>query len=330
MTPTPLRTRWSRRRIVAVVALATAIALVAVVGSLATRVDTAVDAIERVPDAFPSESTRPAPPPTEAPAPRTSLLVGSDTRAEGASLLSNLGDRADALLLVHVPADRESVQVISIMRDLWVPIPGHGEGRVNAALSLGGVPLLVQVVESLLGQRIDDVVVVDFAGFADLTDAVGGVTVQNEVAFTAAGVRYEQGAITLTGADALPYVRERYAFPDGDYQRVRNQQAYLRGLLEAMLQPSVALDPWAVAGVVEAVAPHVAATDGVTAGAAVALGAQLAAAGSPEVATFTLPTAGTATIGGQSVVLPDDAGLAVVRDALQQPSMTGFVPPAER
>ncbi len=330
MSPTRLRTRWSRRRVVAVVALATVAALVAVVGSLATRVDSAVDRIERVPDAFPSESTRPAPHPTEAPAPRNYLLVGSDTRAEGASLLTSLGDRADALLLVHVPADRASVQVISIMRDLWVPIPGHGDSKVNAALSLGGVPLLVQVVESLLGQRIDDVLIVDFAGFADLTGAVGGVTVQNEVAFTAAGVRYEQGAITLTAEDALAYVRERYAFPDGDYQRVRNQQAYLRGLLEAMLQPSVALDPWAIAGVVEAVAPHVAATGGVTTGAAATLAAQLAAAGSPEVSTFTLPTAGTATIAGQSVVLPDSDGIAIVRDALQQPSMTGFVPPAER
>ncbi|MFC7432512.1 MULTISPECIES: LCP family protein [unclassified Agrococcus] len=330
MTPARPRPLRSPRRIAAALLILAATALVAVVGTLVTRVDTAVDGIERVPDAFPSESTRPAPHPPEEPAPRTYLLVGSDTRDEGASLLTSLGDRADALLLVHVPADRASVQVISIMRDLWVPIAGHGEGRVNAALAYGGVPLLVQVVESLLGQRIDDVVIVDFAGFADLTDAVGGVTVQNEVAFTAAGVRYERGPITLTGADALPYVRERYAFPDGDYQRVRNQQAYLRGLLEAMLQPRVALAPWVVAGVVEAVAPHVAATDGLTTRAAVTLAAQLAAAGTSDVASFTLPTAGTATIAGQSVVLPDGEGIAVVRDALQQPSMTGFVPPAER
>lgn len=322
--------RARARRIVAALAVGLVVAGIAVVGTTTARVGAAIDRIERVPDAFPAESTRPAPEAEGAMVARTYLLLGSDSRGEGGSLLTSLGDRADAILLVHVPADRQTVQVISIMRDSWVDIPGYGMAKINAALSFGGVPLMVQVVESLIGRRIDDVAIVDFAGFAALTDALGGVTVQNEVAFSVDDVRFEQGPITLTGDDALPYVRERYAFVDGDYQRVRNQQAYLRGLLAAMLEPGTLADPWAIAGLADAMSPYLAATDGLTAQAGVQLAAELAAAGTPDVATFTLPTTGTATIGGQSVVLLDAAGLAVVRDALQQDSMTGFEPPAER
>ncbi|QCR19862.1 LCP family protein [Agrococcus sp. SGAir0287] len=324
-------TRATRvRRIVALAAAGVVIAVVATLGTVAARIDAAVDGVERVPDAFPAEADRPAPHPTGAPAPRNYLLLGSDARGEGGSLLTSLGDRADAILLVHVPADRRSVQVISIMRDLWVTIPGHGEAKINAALAYGGVPLMVQVVESLVGQRIDDVAIVDFAGFGAITDAVGGVTVQNEVAFSVDDMQFAQGAIRLTGADALAYVRDRYSFPDGDYQRVRNQQAYLRGLLDAVLQPSVLANPFAIADLADAVAGHVAATDGLTTDALVGLAGELAAQGTPEVGTFTLPTDGTAMIGDQSVVLLDAAGLAVVQAALQQPSMTGFAPPAER
>ena len=320
------------RRAIALAAAGVVVAVVATVGTVAARIDAAVDGIERVPHAFPAEADRPAPHPTDspAPAPRNYLLLGSDTRGEGGSLLTSLGDRADAILLVHVPADRQSVQVISIMRDLWVTIPGYGEAKINAALAYGGVPLMVQVVESLIGQRIDDVAIVDFAGFGAITDAVGGVTVQNEVAFSVDDMQFAQGPIRLTGADALAYVRDRYSFQDGDYQRVRNQQAYLRGLLDAVLQPAVLANPFRIAGLVDALAPHVAATDGVTTDALVGLAGELAAAGTPQVGTFTLPTDGTAMIGDQSVVLLDPAGLAVVQAALQQPSMTGFVPPAER
>ncbi len=328
----PLRASHTRlrRRVVAGIAVGLVLTAVAVVGTTTARVGAAIERIERVPDAFPAESTRPAPHPVGTVAPRNYLLLGSDSRGEVGSPLTSLGDRADAILLVHVPADRETVQVISIMRDSWVDIPGVGMAKINAALAYGGVPLMVQVVESLVGQRIDDVAIVDFAGFAALTDAVGGVTVQNDVAFSVLDAHFAQGAITLTGADALPYVRERYAFPDGDYQRVRNQQAYLRGLLAAILQPSTLANPWAVAGLVDAMSPYLAATDGLSAQAAVQLAAELASAGTPEVSTFTLPTAGTATIGDQSVVLLDATDVAVVQAALQQDSMTGFVPPAER
>ena len=71
-------------------------------------------------------------------------------------------------MLVHIPADRSRIYSISPMRDLWINIPDHGEAKINAALAYGGVPLVVQTVESLLQQRIDQVVSIDFVGFKAL------------------------------------------------------------------------------------------------------------------------------------------------------------------
>ncbi|MGO8610054.1 LCP family protein, partial [Rhizobium johnstonii] len=78
----------------------------------------------------------------------------------------------------------------------------------------------VQTIESIIDVRIDHVAVIDFEGFAGLTDALGGVPVNNEIAFTRGGVNYAAGPITLDGDHALGFVRERYSFTDGDYQRV--------------------------------------------------------------------------------------------------------------
>ena len=80
-------------------------------------------------------------------------------------------------------------------------------------------------MENLLDTRIDHVAVLDFEGFAAITDVLGGVTVNNERAFTPVTlpeVRFPQGDVTLNGVEALAYVRERMAFASGDFQRVRN------------------------------------------------------------------------------------------------------------
>ena len=83
------------------------------------------------------------------------------------------------MMLVHVPEDRQDVYVMSIVRDLWVEIPGHGERKVNAALGLGGYPLVTGTIENLLGVNIDHLAVIDFEGFNGLTEALGGVQVCN-------------------------------------------------------------------------------------------------------------------------------------------------------
>lgn len=82
-------------------------------------------------------------------------------------------------MLAHVPADRQHVYLMSIMRDSWVEVPGHGRAKINAAYSWGGVALTTETVEQLLDIRIDHVAEIDFAGFEDMTDALGGVTVDS-------------------------------------------------------------------------------------------------------------------------------------------------------
>ena len=88
------------------------------------------------------------------------------------------------MMLVHIPADRKGAYVTSIMRDTWLDIPGHGKAKINAAFAYGGVPLAVQTLEGLLDTRIDHVAAIDFEGFKGLTDALGGVEINNPIAFS--------------------------------------------------------------------------------------------------------------------------------------------------
>ena len=83
----------------------------------------------------------------------------------------------DTLMIVHVPAGRRSVQVVSLPRDSWVNIPGHGMNKINAALGIGGPRLMVQTVEQDTGVTINDYVSVNFLGFVKVIDALGGVNI---------------------------------------------------------------------------------------------------------------------------------------------------------
>ena len=116
----------------------------------------------------------------------TWLLVGSDSRQdltpEQQAELATGGDlgtgRTDTILLVHVPGLGSSTPttMVSIPRDSYVPIPGYGEDKINAAFAVGGAPLLAQTVEQATGIRLDHYAEIGFDGFAVMVDAVGGVT----------------------------------------------------------------------------------------------------------------------------------------------------------
>ncbi|WP_258933295.1 LCP family protein [Nesterenkonia pannonica] len=150
------------------------------------------------------------------------LLMGTDSRGDDEDDYRDAtgegNERSDTMMFVHIPEDRSGVYVMSIMRDLWVEVPGEGMGRVNTALGLGGYDLAVDLVEEMLYTHIDHVAVVDFEGFSDLTEALGGVYVDNPHSFSA-GQRnpafYPEGTIRLEGSNALRYVRERQSFPRG-------------------------------------------------------------------------------------------------------------------
>ena len=147
-----------------------------------------------------------------------------------------------------------------------MPIPGAGEAKINAALDLGGVPLMVRTVEDLLGTRVDQVAEVDFAGFQALTDALGGVTIDVPQDFVSnEGMVFEQGPEHMDGQRALEFVRERKAFESGDFQRVANQRAYVRAVLERALSPQTLLNPVRLHTLVHDFSPYLLVSEGLDA-----------------------------------------------------------------
>jgi LCP family protein required for cell wall assembly len=276
------------------------------------------DTVGRIEHAFPSEKGRPA-----AVAGVTNiLLIGSDSRTGLGDVMSGgaTGDRSDTLMLVHIPADRSGIVIVSLMRDLWVPIPGHGQAKLNAAFSWGGSALAVQTVEGLLNARIDHVMVVDFGGFGSIATALGGVEVWSDHAFTSKnmpGYSFEQGMNKLEGSAALAFVRERYSFADADFQRVRNQQSFIRGVLNGFISSETLLNPVRTQTAVQTLAQHLAADPGLTASAVGGLAFGLRGLKADAIRTLTLPTAGTGTSpDGQSIVRLDEARTAKLTNAL--------------
>ena len=229
----PVKKRRGRKILIAV---AVVVALIAVVAggylfNLARTFDSGSSKIEQ---AFPDESTRPKKTDNSI----NILVMGSDSRGSAESDAAGgtpTEQRADTLMLMHIPADRKNIYTMSIMRDLWVDIPDQGEAKINSALALGGTPLMVQTVESIFQQRIDHMAMIDFEGFKGLTDALGGVTVNLDLPFTSTALKgqsFAPGQHTFNGTEALAFVRERHAYADGDYQRVRNQQEFLRAIIK--------------------------------------------------------------------------------------------------
>ncbi len=289
--------------------------------------------IGTIESAFPEESTRPQ---KTAPANGASavniLIMGSDNRGAAPIDAANetaTDQRADTLMLLHIPADRKNVYGISLMRDLWVDVPGHGEAKINAALALGGVPLMVQSVESIFGQRIDHVAMVDFAGFKGLTDALGGVDVNVSAPFTSSGESqavFTRGVNTLNGEQALAFVRERYAFADGDYQRVRNQQAFLKGVITKTINADTVSDPVKINNLVTAISPFVSVDKGLDAATVGGIAIELKGIRPQNMVMFTLPTLGIGTSAdGQSIVLPHPEAIDSISTALTNQTLGAYV-----
>jgi LCP family protein required for cell wall assembly len=183
------------------------------------------------------------------------LLVGSDSRqgltAEQQQDLSTGGDigtgRTDTILLVHVPSFGSSTPttMVSIPRDSYVPIPGHGKDKINSAFVMGGATLLTQTVEQATGLRLDHYVEIGFSGFAALVDALGGVTVCPTAPLNdpLAGVDLPAGCQQVEGRTALGYVRSRET-PRADLDRMVNQRQFMSALLHRASSPAVWLNPF--------------------------------------------------------------------------------------
>ncbi|MER7334955.1 LCP family protein [Micromonospora sp. NPDC000119] len=252
------------------------------------------------------------------------MILGSDSRdPENSS-----GSRTDTIILAHLPKDRSSAQLISIPRDTWVNVPKSPQGRggrdakINASYAWGGVPLMVQTVEKFTGVRIDHVTMVDFAGFKEIVDALGGIEITVDKGFTSThslnpGGRREfvAGRQTMDGAAALDYARERYAFADGDFRRIKHQQQVIKAILDKAASGGVLANPAKLNSFVKATTNAVAVDQSMS---LLDLAMELRHLRSGNLGFFTCPTKGTGRMGNESVVLADTAKAQRLFDAVRR------------
>lgn len=253
------------------------------------------------------------------------LLLGSDTRS-GSEAAQVSGSRADSIMLMHIPADGKGVYLVSIMRDTWVNIPGYGAAKINAALNYGGISLQVATVENLLGIKIDHVAEIEFEGFKALVNSVGGVDVQVPFNFDINAWSFKQGMQHMDGGAALAFVRARYQFADGDYQRVRNQRAFLRGLYSTMKAKGALSSVGSFQSAVESIAGYMRVDSGLDAAQIAQIAAPVLTSGDTTMRMTTLPNAGPGwSYDGQSIVIVNQAANANLSYALQHDSMDQFM-----
>ncbi|MCE3550145.1 LCP family protein [Pseudonocardia sp. RS11V-5] len=203
------------------------------------------------------------------------LLVGVDSRtdAQGNPLpddvLRTLRSGAesgvlnsDTIIVLHLPADGGSATAFSIPRDSYVDIPGYRKDKINAAYpatkalkaeelvksgvsqkdadqqsSASGRTALIDTVQNLTGLTIDHYAEINLLGFYNLTQAIGGVDVclKAPVDDDFSGARFAAGPQTISGADALAFVRQRHGLPEGDLSRIRRQQVFLAAVADKVL-----------------------------------------------------------------------------------------------
>lgn len=177
----------------------------------------------------------------------------------------------DTIILIHIPNDGSGAYAVSIPRDSYVDVPGFGQHRVNSAYARGkaaerqqlereadhepeeievssdhaGARKLIETVENLTGRTIDNYASVNLHGFLEITNAVGGVDVclNEPVEEEQSGADFEAGVQTISGNDALAFVRQRHGLPRGDLDRVVRQQAFMAGLVNKVLSAGTLTNP---------------------------------------------------------------------------------------
>jgi LCP family protein required for cell wall assembly len=181
----------------------------------------------------------------------TFLLVGSDSR-QGLSAAerkklgtgNSAGQRTDTIMIMYIPAGGKPA-LISVPRDSYLPIPGHGSNKINSAYAFGGPKLLVQTVEQNTGLRIDDYLEIGFGGFVSVIDSVGGINLclPQAIRDKDSHINLPKGCQTLDGTNALGYVRMRHADPRGDLGRVERQRAMLAAVAKKGASAGSVLNP---------------------------------------------------------------------------------------
>jgi polyisoprenyl-teichoic acid--peptidoglycan teichoic acid transferase len=160
------------------------------------------------------------------------LLLGSDRRP------GQTRARSDTIILARLSESDRSVVLVSIPRDTRTEVPGHGVTKINHASAYGGVPLAIETVKNFTGLPVNHYVEIDFAGFGSVVDMLGGIDmyVDRPVDY-GQGIVVDTGMQHLNGKQALAVVRNRKAYADGDFARVRNQRAFLSAVARKASSP---------------------------------------------------------------------------------------------
>lgn len=254
-----MRAFRSSMRSLGIALLAAVVMLVGAGGAYAWLLNDSLGQIARINDDDLSEGTRPDPAPGEA---QNILLLGADNgdmNDDGSTKIADLmkdgswdpgAYRSDTIMLVHIPASRQNITVLSIPRDTYATLydstgEEKGKSKINAAFSDYGPLGTLRTVENLTNIRIDHLAIVDWRGFQDITEAIGGVTVYIPETFedTKQKITWEKGENHLEGFRALQYVRTRYGLANSDFDRVARQQNFIRAVMKKMLSNGTISNP---------------------------------------------------------------------------------------
>lgn len=262
------------------------------------------------------------------------LLVGSDSRAGltkaeqldlGAGTEGVTGERADTLILAHIDPGTDHITMVQFPRDLWVPVNGRKEAKINSSLEFGRAAV-VATVRELTGLPIHHYVQVNIAGFRNLIDAIDGVDVcvPEPVPFDPnTGIEIkpdEVGMVHFDGDRALRFVRSRKVFGEGDLSRIQNQQRFLAAAIDKVTSVATFFRPGRITALADVARENLVVDQDTTINGLKDIGLKLRSFNPDDYEAYTAPNFGARniTVGGTevSIVEPNLPAIEVLFDAI--------------
>lgn len=261
------------------------------------------------------------------------LLVGTDSRDPDAPMDQRGEWRADTIMVMHIPSNHQEAYLVSIPRDLYVPIPESADAdcdsgqrrKINAAFAFGGLPLAVRTVECFTDVRLDHVMAIDFGGFEEVTDALDGVDLTVEKTITSIHKPYRtftEGVNHMDGAEALDWVRQRKQFARGDFDRMRHQQEFLQALMSKAASTGTLTNPIKLNDFLKAVTAAVTVDEDFS---LIDMTLQFRNLRGENLTFVTSPHNGSQTINGESVVVSDREQALAMYQAISADKMADWV-----
>lgn len=250
------------------------------------------------------------------------LILGSDSRDPDNK--AQAGEwRTDTLILAHIPASHDKAYLVSLPRDLYVHIPrsptnkklGNTNAKINAAFAWGGLPLAVQTVEGYTKLRVDHVMLIDFGGFKQIVNALGGVDLPIDRDITSIHPpfrKFTKGVMHLDGDASLDWVRQRKQFPEGDFARVQHQQQFMKAVLDKAASGDTLTNPLKLNSFLKSAAKAVTVDKDLS---IIDMGLQFRGIRSKDLVFLVSPHLGSKRVNGEDVVMPDATKAAAMYEA---------------